>query len=113
MALLKPSALHLVLALNLLLGTELAILQFKSLPTACFTETANQMCHKYFPKAIEDCLDVAEATDYIVNGKKVCYVGFPNRCLPIEFCPEALEKDSTQVNYFKQVTFCNQSPHVC
>lgn len=98
MALLKPSALHLVLVLSHLVRTEPAILDFKSLPKECFTQTAEQMCNRFFPKAIPECLEAAEPSDFIILAKKnVCYVGFLNRCLSIEFCPEAMKEDLPQV----------------
>jgi hypothetical protein len=55
------------------------------------------MCQKFFPKAFKDCLEVAETSDYIIYTRKVCFVGFLDRCLPIDFCPEALQKDSTKL----------------
>jgi len=98
MAVLKPSALHLVLVLGHLLGTEPAILDFKSLPQECFTETSEQMCLKFFPEAFQECHEAAEPSDFIVLAKnnKVCYVGFRNRCLPIDFCSQALTDETTE-----------------
>lgn len=90
MLLTRPSALHLALVLSLVVGSEPAILDIRPLPNACFQDSAKQLCLAEFKDYLDDCLDAAEPSDFVIKGPNICYKRYLNRCIPLDTCPEAL-----------------------
>lgn len=88
MLLFKPCALHLALAVSLLVGSEPAVIRLRPLPKNCFDNTAKQLCLQEFDDAVDECLEMAEPSDFVVKGKKICYKEFLSRCISSDICPE-------------------------
>ena len=97
MLLFRPCALHLALAaVSLLVGFEPAPLDVKPLPPSCVHDVAKRLCDQVFDDHyVDECIDVAEAADFVVKGPSICYRKHLNRCIPVDICPEAYK--ATQV----------------
>jgi hypothetical protein len=83
-----PCALHLALAVSFLVGLEPATLRLKPLPRVCFKSTADQFCKQEFEDALQECLETAELSDFVVKGNRICYSEFLQTCISSDFCPE-------------------------